>query len=118
MATSSGTCVRDFVCFERNLRLAARDLALRPASVIGDEVQAVPDGLGEIVEDGIDDEVKAESVPAPQPQPLWYYVQPLESKKYEEIISGLRLIVNTIESEFAARSVFRLHADQAQELTV
>ena len=46
---------------------------------------------------------------------LWYYTQPLETKDQEELLVSIRKMVNDINSEFSAKSVFRVHADQANE---
>ena len=48
---------------------------------------------------------------------LWYYTQPLETKEQEELLVSIRKMVNDINAEFSAKSVFRVHADQANELS-
>ena len=67
----------------------------------------------------MDDDLVGEetSLPAPRRISLWYYTMPLESKEAKELIPALREIVLKINLEFQCQAVYRVHADQAQELT-
>ncbi|CAK0845573.1 unnamed protein product [Prorocentrum cordatum] len=47
----------------------------------------------------------------------WYYVIPLAGKHTVEVLAALRLMIAQVELEFQARVVYRVHADQARELS-
>ncbi|CAK0837207.1 unnamed protein product [Prorocentrum cordatum] len=72
-----------------------------------------------------DEEEDAEAEVAPggagassEPAKTWYFVVPLENKRFETCKKGLEQILAMIRSEFeGANVVYRIHGDRASELT-
>ncbi|CAK0867649.1 unnamed protein product [Prorocentrum cordatum] len=72
-----------------------------------------------------DEEGDAEAEVAPggagassEPAKTWYFVVPLENKRFETCKKGLEQILAMIRSEFeGANVVYRIHGDRASELT-
>ena len=101
----------DAITEEKQMHLTSRALAARQAGA-ADQIEP-----GDIIEGDVEDEDAAETDEQVETSKMWYYTEILETKEQRELLVALRAIVNSVNMEFGARSVFRMHADHAQELT-
>ncbi|CAK0822789.1 unnamed protein product, partial [Prorocentrum cordatum] len=107
--------------------LAAAGAGERPADQ-GGQAAAAAAGQPLAADDAVAMVTRASALPAvaavPADGPVeeegvqtWYNVIPLAGKHTVEVLAALRLMIAQVELEFQARVVYRVHANQARELS-